>query len=173
MTHPLQKNTSNKIDLDRLKSKLNLSSETKFWVMVVSLLIAPIVLTYLVYGFFSFSPAILGLILKGIALFFLLVAIGSIFVLVPTLIVWEIVKIVKIMLKEGFNEGISLAVPLSVVILGMSLGGALQAKSLYPLWLMLAGAVAIPIGIMLVYIPVRRALQVRQYRQSEQHLIKP
>jgi hypothetical protein len=162
-----------KLAFDRLKEKLNLSGETSFWVMVIGLLIAPIVLTYLVYGFFSFSPAILGLIFKGIALIFLLAAIGLIFFLVPALIAWEIVKIIKLMVKDGFNEGVSLAVPISVVVLGISLGGALQAGSLYPLWLMLAGSVAIPLGIMVVYIPIRRALQVRQYRRSEQHLIKP
>lgn len=162
-----------KIDLDRLKQKLSFSNETGFWLTVVSVLVAPIVLTYLVYGFFSFSPAILGFIFKGILLIFLLAAIGSIFFLVPSLIVWEIIKTIKLMVKEGFNEGIALAVPISVVILGISLGGALQAKNLTLLWLMLAGAVAIPLSIMLVYIPVRRALQVRQYRRSEQHLIKP
>lgn len=165
--------SSEDFDPDRLKQKLKLSNETRFWVMVVGLLIAPVVLTYLVFAFFSFSPAILGFLLKGILLIFLLAAIGLIFFLVPTLIAWEIVKTIKLMLKEGFNEGIALTVPISVVILGISLGGALQAKSLYPLWLLLAGSVAIPMAIMLVYIPLRRAFQVRQYRQSEQHLIKP
>jgi hypothetical protein len=164
---------SEKLDFDRLKDKLNLSSETRFWVMVVGLLIAPIVLTYLIYGFFSFSPAILGLIFKGMTLILLLAAIGLIFFLVPTLIAWEVVKTIKLMLKDGFNEGISLAVPISVVVLGISLGGAFQSGGLYPLWLMLAGSVAIPISIMLVYLPVRRTLQVRQYRRSQQHLIKP
>lgn len=165
--------SSERFNLDRLKQKLNLSSETRFWIMVVGLLIAPIVLTYLVYGFFSFSPAILGLIFKGITLIFLLAAIGLIFFLVPTLIAWEIVQTIQLMTKNGFNEGIALAVPISVVVLGISLGGALQAGSLYPLWLMLAGSVAIPISIMIVYLPWQRAFQVRQYRQSEQHLIKP
>lgn len=159
--------------LDRLKQKLNLSSEKKFWVVVAGFSIAPIVLTYLLYAFFSLSPVILGLLFKGVLLIFLLAAIGLIFFLVPTLIAWEIVKTIKLMLKEGFNEGIALTVPISVVILGISLGGALQAKSLYPLWLMLAGSVAIPMAILLVYLPLRRAFQVRQYRQSEQHLIKP
>jgi hypothetical protein len=165
--------SSENFNLDRLKQKLNWSSETSFWVMVVGLLIAPIVLTYLVYGFFSFSPVILGLIFKGITLIFLLAAIGLIFFLVPTLIAWEIVKTIKLMTKNGFNEGVALAVPISVVVLGISLGGALQAGSLYPLWLMLAGSVAIPISIMIVYLPLQRTFQVRHYRQSEQHLIKP
>ncbi|MGC1197246.1 MAG: hypothetical protein WA882_10145 [Geitlerinemataceae cyanobacterium] len=164
---------SGKLNIDSLKQKLNLSGETRFWGMVVGLLIAPIVLTYLVFGFFSFSPVILGLLFKGIILIFLLATIGLIFFLVPTLIAWEVVKTIQVMVKSGFNEGIALAVPISVVVLGISLGGALQAGSLYPLWLMLAGAVAIPLSIMVVYIPVRRALQVRQYRLSQQHLIKP
>jgi hypothetical protein len=173
MTRKTPPNLPEKSHLDRLKAKLNLSGETGFWVMVVGLLIAPIGLTYLVYGFFSFSPAILGLLFKGITLIFLLAAIGLIFFLVPTLITWEIVKTIKLMVKNGFNEGIALAVPISVVVLGISLGGALQAVSLYPLWLMLTGSMAIPLGIMLIYLPIRRALQVRQYRRSEQHLIKP
>lgn len=162
-----------KIDLDRLKQKLSFANETGFWLTIVGVLIAPIVLTYLVYSFFSFSPVVLGFIFKGILLIFLLAAIGSIFFLVPSLLVWEIVKTIQLMVKEGFNEGVALAVPVSVVILGIGLGGALQSKTLAILWLMLAGAVAIPLGIMLVYLPIRRGLQVRQYRRSEQHLIKP
>lgn len=159
--------------LDRLKEKLKLSNETSFWVMVVGLLIAPVVLTYLVFAFFSFSPALLGWLFKAILLILLLAAIGLIFFLVPTLIVWQTIETIQVMVKSGFNEGIALAVPISIVILGISLGGALQAGSLSLLWLMLAGSVAVPISIMLVYIPLRRALLVRQYRQSEQHLIKP
>jgi hypothetical protein len=153
--------------------KFFLSAEKKFWLSVVCFAIAPLALTYLLVGVFSFSNYILSLILKSVLFVGLLAAIGVVVLAIPSAIIWQMMTIFKLTIEREFNDGIALAMPLLSVSLGASLGVVLKAGSFYPFWLTLTVLLSILFAIGLIYFPIRTALKIKKYRSSEQHLIKP
>ncbi len=167
------KETQNSIEPASTPFKFFLSAEKKFWLSVVVFAVAPIALTYLLVGIFSFSNYILSFIVKSILFVILLAAIGAIVLAVPSAIVWQIIKIFKLTIDREFNDGIALAMPLLAACLGTSFGLLLKAGSLYPFWLALTVLLSILFTFGLIYFPIHRKLKIKKYRSSEQHLIKP
>jgi hypothetical protein len=167
------KETQDRIEPTSTPFKFFLSAEKKFWLSVVCFAVAPLVLTYLLVGVFSFSNYILSFILKSVLFVVLLAAIGAIVLAVPSAIVWQIIQIFKLTIDREFNDGIALTMPLLSACVGVSLGILLKTNSFYPFWLTLTVLLSLLWAIGLIYFPIHRTLKIKKYRSSEQHLIKP
>lgn len=152
---------------------LYLFQDKQLWLTVSVLLTVPIVLAAAVFELLSFSSVLFDWLLNGLAAIVLLVLIGVTFAIVPGLLLWGAIETFRFMHRRGFSDLVALALPLSTIAFGIGLGSLLRPGSFYPLWSIVTGVTAVPLGTMLVYQPIRRSRQLAQYRKSQKHLIQP
>lgn len=152
---------------------LYLFQDKQLLLTVSVLLTVPILIAAAVFELLSFSGVLFEWLLKLGALVVLLVLIGVSFAVVPGLLLWGVVETFRFMHRRGFSDLVALALPLSTVAFGVSLGSLLRPESFYPLWSVVTGVTAVPLAVMLVYQPIRRSRQLAKYRKSQQHLIQP
>ncbi len=152
---------------------LHLFEDQKLWFTIALLVILPILLSTLVLQLITLSGMMIHWVMRGIMFLVLMMIIGVLFVTIPALLVWGIVETFRFMHRRGFGDLTAIALPLSTVAFGISLGSLLRPESFIPLWSVVTVVTAIPVGVMLIYQPLRRSYQLSKYRKSQKHLIQP
>jgi hypothetical protein len=166
-------------DRDKLKQFLlfwkneELSEDRKFWITVGILVMLPALLAYVAIGIFLFSSYILTGFLKVAIFTVLLGLVGIVFAAIPVAAIWAISKTFRAMRKGGFDDTLSISLPLLTVMLGVDLGAWLRASEFHIFFIISTIAIALPLTVLLIYPPLQRARQIAKYRQSEQHLNDP
>ncbi|MGC9502556.1 hypothetical protein [Baaleninema sp.] len=147
--------------------------DKQLWLTVAVLVVTPIVVTVLAFKFITIAHILFNFALKVMAFIFLLALIGVVLLFVPAVCLWGIVETFRFMHKRGFSDLVATAMPLSAIAFGIGVGSLLRDGSFYPVWLAVTGVTAVPLVVMLVYQPIQRSRQLKEYRKSEQNLIQP
>ncbi|OAB56586.1 hypothetical protein AY600_16975 [Phormidium willei BDU 130791] len=168
-TGPLQKPNSP----DEPAWSLHLFEDQKLWFTIAVLIVLPILLSSLLLELITLSGIMIHWVMRGMMFLVLMMIIGVLFVTIPVLLIWGIVETFRFMHRRGFSDFTAIALPLSTVAFGISLGSLLRPDSFVPLWSLVTVLTAIPLGVMLIYQPLRRSYQLNKYRKSQKHLIQP
>ncbi len=168
-TGPLQKPNSP----DEPAWSLHLFEDQKLWFTIAVLIVLPILLSSLLLELITLSGIMIHWVMRGMMFLVLMMIIGVLFVTIPVILIWGIVETFRFMHRRGFGDFTAIALPLSTVAFGISLGSLLRPDSFVPLWSMVTVLTAIPLGVMLIYQPLRRSYQLNKYRKSQKHLIQP
>jgi len=81
--------------------------------------------------------------------------------------------VVEIIANKGFSRGFAVGISLLISGLGTSLGVGCRLGFMNPFLLVAVLGTALSLVAMILYPPFHRSRLIAEYRQSEQHLIKP
>lgn len=152
---------------------LHLFEDQKLWFTIAVLIVLPILLSSLLLELITVSGIMIHWVMRGMMFLVLMMIIGVLFITIPALLIWGVVETFRFMHRRGFGDFTAIALPLSTVAFGISLGSLLRPESFIPLWSMVTVITAIPLGVMLIYQPLHRSYQLSKYRKSQKHLIQP
>ncbi|WP_159787080.1 hypothetical protein [Sodalinema gerasimenkoae] len=158
---------------DESQLSWNLFEDKPLWQVISVLVVLPILISAMLFQLVAVVNLMVDWVVTGVMFLGLMMLIGLLFATIPALIIWGIVETFRFMHRRGFDDFMAIALPISTVAFGISLGALLRPESFVLLWSVVTALTAIPLGGLLLYQPLRRAGQLKKYRKSQKHLIQP
>ncbi len=136
-------------------------------------IVLPITIAALLFQLVGLVNLLVDWLMMAVMFLGLIMLIGLLFATIPALMIWGIVETFRFMHRRGFDDFMAIALPISTVAFGISLGSLLRPDGFVLLWSVVTVVTGIPFAVLLVYQPLQRAQQLKKYRKSQKHLIQP
>ena len=130
----------------------------------------PIAIAAMLFQLMALVNVMVDWAMTGVMFLGLMMLIGLLFATIPALMIWGIVETFRYMHRRGFDDFMAIALPMSTVAFGISLGSLLRPDGFVLLWSVVTVITGVPLAILLVYQPLQRSQQLKKYRKSQKHL---